>query len=63
MATYDAFAERVQAIKARTLDLLQTLRSDGRRIVGYGAPAEGNTLLNPTGWAPIPWSICSIATN
>ena len=46
VATYDAFAERVQALKRRTLDLLETLRSDGRRIVGYGAPAEGNTLLN-----------------
>lgn len=46
VGTYDAFAERVQGIKARTLDLVKTLKSDGRRIVGYGAPAEGNTLLN-----------------
>ena len=52
VATYDAFSERVQALKRRTLDLLETLRSDGRRIAGYGAPAEGNTLLNYYGVGP-----------
>ncbi|HUR22030.1 MAG TPA: class I SAM-dependent methyltransferase [Vicinamibacterales bacterium] len=46
VATYDAFAERVQVIKERTLALLETLTADGRRIAGYGASAKGNTLLN-----------------
>lgn len=52
VATYDAFADRIQAIKRRTLELLDTLRADGRRIVGYGAPAKGNTLLNYYGIGP-----------
>ena len=51
-ATYDAFAERVQAIRVRTLELIETLRGDGRRIAGYGAPAKGNTLLNYYGIGP-----------
>ena len=52
VATYDAFAERVQAMKVRTLELLQTLLTDGRSIAGYGAPAKGNTLLNYYGIGP-----------
>ena len=52
VATYDAFAERVQAIRGRTLELIGTLRADGRRIAGYGAPAKGNTLLNYYGIGP-----------
>ena len=52
VATYDAFAERVQTIKLRTLELLQELMADGRTIAGYGAPAKGNTLLNYYGIGP-----------
>jgi SAM-dependent methyltransferase len=52
VATYDAFADRVQAIKARTIELLDTLKADGRRIAGFGAPAKGNTLLNYYGIGP-----------
>jgi len=52
VATYDAFAERVEHIKARTLELLEGLRADGRTIAGYGAPAKGNTLLNYYGIGP-----------
>jgi hypothetical protein len=31
------------------LDLLIGLRRQGKRVVGYGAPAKGNTLLNYCG--------------
>ena len=32
--------------KVRLMDLLAGLKAKGKRIVGYGAPAKGNTLLN-----------------
>jgi hypothetical protein len=28
------------------LDILRKIKKEGKRIVGYGAPAKGNTLLN-----------------
>ena len=31
------------------LELLIRLRRDGKRVVGYGAPGKGNTLLNYCG--------------
>jgi SAM-dependent methyltransferase len=45
-ATYDAFRERVGRIRAELMELLRGLKSEGRRIAGYGASARGNTLLN-----------------
>jgi hypothetical protein len=47
--TYRAYAERVQTDKRDTLEFLIGLKRDGRSIVGYGAPAKGNTLLNYCG--------------
>jgi SAM-dependent methyltransferase len=49
LATYAAFAERVQAIKHDLLALLIGLKRGGARIAGYGAPGKGNTLLNYCG--------------
>ncbi|MGI5214994.1 methyltransferase C-terminal domain-containing protein, partial [Plantactinospora sp. CA-290183] len=40
------FAEAVFNIKRDLLDFLLTARAQGRRVVGYGAPGKGNTLLN-----------------
>jgi SAM-dependent methyltransferase len=45
-ATYDAFRERVERNKESLLGLLSEVKSRGERIVGYGASARGNTLLN-----------------
>ncbi len=45
-STYNAFRERVRRIKAELLALLSELKQEGKRIVGYGASARGNTLLN-----------------
>jgi SAM-dependent methyltransferase len=45
-ATYDAFRERVEHNREELLKILAELKADGRRIVGYGASARGNTLLN-----------------
>ena len=47
--TYRAYAGRVQTDKRDTLEFLIGLKRDGRSIVGYGAPAKGNTLLNYCG--------------
>jgi hypothetical protein len=46
---YALFAEKVKESKHALLDLLVSLRRDGKRVVGYGAPGKGNTLLNYCG--------------
>jgi hypothetical protein len=46
MDTYRDFAERVRVIGGELVDLLRSLKARGKRTVGYGAPAKGNTLLN-----------------
>ena len=45
-ATWANFAKRVNHIRAGLPALLRQLKSQGKRIIGYGASAKGNTLLN-----------------
>ena len=47
--TYRAFAEQVRATKRSLLEFLIGAKEAGKRVVGYGAPAKGNTLLNYCG--------------
>ena len=47
--TYRAFAEKVKATKRSLLRFLIDAREAGKHVVGYGAPAKGNTLLNYCG--------------
>jgi SAM-dependent methyltransferase len=47
--TYLKFAEDVVELKRNLLSLLIDLKNKGKTIVGYGAPAKGNTLLNYCG--------------
>jgi SAM-dependent methyltransferase len=47
--TYLGYGRRVEADKRQILGFLIGLKRDGLRIVGYGAPAKGNTLLNYCG--------------
>lgn len=47
--TYQNFAERVKETKRKVLYFLIKAKSQGKSIVGYGAPAKGNTLLNYCG--------------
>jgi C-methyltransferase C-terminal domain len=49
MATYGAFADRIQATKRQLLSFLIAAQEAGKQVVGYGAPAKGNTLLNYCG--------------
>jgi SAM-dependent methyltransferase len=46
---YRDFGPRVAETKWRLLELLTRLRREGARVVGYGAPGKGNTLLNYCG--------------
>lgn len=45
-ATYVEFGKKIGNNKVKLRELLQELKSKGKSIVGYGAPAKGNTLLN-----------------
>jgi 2-polyprenyl-3-methyl-5-hydroxy-6-metoxy-1,4-benzoquinol methylase len=49
LKTYSSFDERVRETKRSLLDLLIRLKREGKSVVGYGAPAKGNTLLNYCG--------------
>lgn len=49
METYAAFDEQVKRTKRGLLDFLVRVKNEGRRVVAYGAPAKGNTLLNYCG--------------
>jgi 2-polyprenyl-3-methyl-5-hydroxy-6-metoxy-1,4-benzoquinol methylase len=49
MSTYGAFADRIQATKRQLLSFLISAQEAGKQVVGYGAPAKGNTLLNYCG--------------
>ena len=50
--TYTAFTARVERIRAELLAMLRSLKAQGSRLAGYGAPAKGNTLLNYYGIGP-----------
>lgn len=47
--TYQEFAERVEHTKRALLKFLIDAKDKGKKIVGYGAPGKGNTLLNYCG--------------
>lgn len=46
LATYQAFAKRIQQMKADNLAFLDKAKHQGKTIFGFGAPVKGNTLLN-----------------
>jgi SAM-dependent methyltransferase len=47
--TYLGYGRRVEQDKRQILGFLIALKERGLRVVGYGAPAKGNTLLNYCG--------------
>lgn len=47
--TYDEFRLKVEATKRTLLECLISAKNEGKNVVGYGAPAKGNTLLNYCG--------------
>jgi len=46
---YNEFNEKVKITKRKLLQFLIQAKTEGKKIVGYGAPAKGNTLLNYCG--------------
>lgn len=50
--SYSRFADKVIDIKCALLQFLIEARRKGQSVVGYGAPAKGNTLLNYCGVGP-----------
>ena len=46
---YARFAEQVKETKRKLLSFLIEVKRQGKTVVGYGAPAKGNTLLNYCG--------------
>ncbi|MFN3687568.1 methyltransferase domain-containing protein [Salinarimonas sp.] len=51
-AFYEGFQAQAEAVKDDVLRFLLDAKRDGARVVGYGAAAKGNTLLNFAGVRP-----------
>ncbi|MBK6718015.1 MAG: class I SAM-dependent methyltransferase [Burkholderiales bacterium] len=49
LARYTGFGEQVKATKRALLTFLIEAKNAGKKVVGYGAPGKGNTLLNYCG--------------
>ena len=43
---YNGFKDKAKLIKASVNSFLQNAKKEGKKIIGYGAAAKGNTLLN-----------------
>jgi SAM-dependent methyltransferase len=50
--SYERFGAAVIDVKCDVLAFLIAARREGKTVVGYGAPAKGNTLLNYCGVGP-----------
>jgi len=48
-ASYPKYKVAVDTIRNQLLDILKQIKSAGKTIIGYGASAKGNTLLNYCG--------------
>jgi hypothetical protein len=57
MAPYEAFAHKSRWLKNLFLQKILALRTAGKSVIGYGAAAKGNTLLN---WAGIKPDLISV---
>jgi len=49
VALYADYEEKVKATKRKLLSFLIEAKNAGKKVVGYGAPGKGNTLLNYCG--------------
>jgi SAM-dependent methyltransferase len=43
---YDEFRSKIEGLRAALRALVQSLKTDGKRIAAYGSSAKGSTLLN-----------------
>ena len=44
--TYKTFQKQIEKIKCKIQEFFINTKNEGKKVVGYGAPAKGNTLLN-----------------
>lgn len=51
-ALYESFSDKVKEVRRSLLAFLNESKRQGKTVVGYGAPAKGNTLLNYCGIGP-----------
>ena len=51
-ATYTLFAKKVRAIPVGLATVIKKLKARNKRIIGYGASAKANVLLNMCGFGP-----------
>ncbi|MBV9816742.1 MAG: class I SAM-dependent methyltransferase [Solirubrobacterales bacterium] len=49
LEAHTSFAAKVKETKFKLLEFLIAAQREGKRVVGYGAPGKGNTLLNYCG--------------
>ena len=49
LESWNPFISQVKAIWETLPALIRGLRAEGKRVIGYGASAKGNTLLNTSG--------------
>ena len=47
--TYSKYAERVAETRSQLLDMLKSLKRDGKTIIGYGASGRGTIVMNYCG--------------
>lgn len=52
LSGYRNFSDKVARVKNDLLSFLASAKEEGKTVVGYGAPAKGNTLLNFCGVGP-----------
>jgi hypothetical protein len=52
LKTYQDFSRKPKIIKKGLVDLLKKLKKENKKIVGYGASAKGNTMLQYCGIGP-----------
>ncbi|MDE0305329.1 MAG: class I SAM-dependent methyltransferase [Albidovulum sp.] len=52
IAYYKGFQARADSVKHGLLEFLYSAKREGKKVVGYGAAAKGNTLLNYSGIKP-----------
>lgn len=50
LARFADFQKEVEAIREKLVGLVRGFRKEGKKVVAYGAPAKGNTLLNFCGF-------------
>ena len=52
LSTFDEFRRKVEKSRSDLVQLLSTLKAEGKRVAGYGATSKSTTILNYCGIGP-----------